>query len=121
MGERADFTWHDLRRSMRSGLSRLGVDERTAEMTIGYLPQGMIKTYDLHDRLAERRDAMERWALYVLGLIKDGIGSPRQTRPGPKRDLPPPAGNDNGVMHGKVGRVTLWGKLLFSGDQTKPD
>jgi hypothetical protein len=34
---------------------RLGVDEETAELVIGHLPQGMAKTYNLYDRLAERR------------------------------------------------------------------
>lgn len=121
MGERADFTWHDLRRSMRSGLSRLGIDERTAEMTIGHLPQGMIKTYDMHDRLTERRDAMERWASYVLGLIKDGIDGPRQARPTPQRDQSSQADNDNSADRAKLARVTLRGTLLFSGDQLKLD
>jgi hypothetical protein len=45
----------------RSTLSRLGVDEETAELVIGHLPQGMAKTYNLYDRLAERRAALEHW------------------------------------------------------------
>lgn len=121
MGQSADFTWHDLRRSMRSGLSRLGVDERTAEMTIGHLPQGMIKTYDMHDRLPERREAMGRWAAYVLGLIKNGVGGPRTSSPNAKHNAVSRADNDNGPVRGRVGRITLRGELLFSGDHMKPD
>src|SRR5260370_30888765 len=37
----------------RSTLSRVGVDEETAELVIGHLPQGMAKTYNLYARLAE--------------------------------------------------------------------
>lgn len=65
---RADFTWHDLRRTMRSKLSHLGVEERTAEMTIGHLPQGMVKVYDMHERLKERRAALDKWAEFVERL-----------------------------------------------------
>lgn len=69
---RADFTWHDLRRTMRSKLSHLGVEERTAEMTIGHLPQGMVKVYDMHERLDERRAALDAWAEFVERLVNGG-------------------------------------------------
>ncbi|HVI86838.1 MAG TPA: integrase arm-type DNA-binding domain-containing protein [Dongiaceae bacterium] len=69
VGKRADYTWHDIRRTVRSGLSRLGTDDRTAEMTIGHAPQGMIKTYDVHDRLDERRMALTGWAQFVEALV----------------------------------------------------
>jgi hypothetical protein len=51
------FTLLDLRRTCRTTLSRLGVDEETAELVIGHLPQGMAKTYNLYDRLAEAGSA----------------------------------------------------------------
>ena len=63
-----DFTWHDLRRTVRSGLSRLGVDDRTAEMVIGHMPQGVVRTYDRYDRLEERRAALQKWADWILSL-----------------------------------------------------
>jgi integrase len=69
---RADFTWHDLRRTMRSGLSRLGVEEQTAEMAIGHMPQGIVRVYDMHERLPERRAALEKWAGFVVGLATGG-------------------------------------------------
>jgi integrase len=62
LGAKADFTLHDIRRTVRTGLSRLGVDEATAEMVIGHMPQGIVKVYDQHDRMDERREALARWA-----------------------------------------------------------
>lgn len=65
MEGRGDFTLHDLRRTLRTGLSRLGVDGMTAEKVIGHLPQGIQQVYDVHDRLEERRDALQRWADHI--------------------------------------------------------
>ena len=47
------------------------MDEATAEMVIGHVPQGIIKVYDQHDRLDERREALKRWADY-LDQLKAG-------------------------------------------------
>jgi integrase len=68
-----DFTIHDLRRTCRTGLARLGVDELTAELVIGHRPQGLLKVYDQHARMDERRDALGRWAGCVLTMA-DEIG-----------------------------------------------
>jgi integrase len=61
---------HDLRRSMRTGLSALGVQDRIAEMTIGHKVQGLHKVYDLHAFLDERRDALLRWERHLLGIVQ---------------------------------------------------
>ncbi|HEY6335733.1 MAG TPA: tyrosine-type recombinase/integrase, partial [Alphaproteobacteria bacterium] len=71
MPSRAPFVLHDLRRTVRTGLARLGVDDETAEMVIGHLPQGIRKVYDVHDRLEERRSALEKWAEFVLRTAND--------------------------------------------------
>jgi integrase len=63
-----DFTIHDFRRTCRTGLSRLGVDDLTAELVIGHQPQGLKKVYDHYERMDERREALRRWAEYVLSV-----------------------------------------------------
>ncbi len=63
-----DFSLHDLRRTCRSSLSRLGVDEVTAELVIGHVKQGMQKVYDQYDRLDERAEALELWGAYVISV-----------------------------------------------------
>ena len=68
MGDYSPFTLHDLRRTVRTGLSKLGVDSETAERVIGHLPEGMQRVYDMHDRLPERRRALQCWAQFVSSL-----------------------------------------------------
>jgi integrase len=51
LGASADFTPHDLRRTVRTGLAKLGVSDLTAEMVIGHQLQGIQRVYDRHDRL----------------------------------------------------------------------
>ncbi|MSP81117.1 MAG: site-specific integrase [Rhodospirillales bacterium] len=65
---KGDFSLHDLRRTCRSGLSRLGVDAATAELVIGHTPQGIVRVYDRHARMVERIDALSRWAGFVLSV-----------------------------------------------------
>jgi integrase len=76
-----NFTLHDLRRTLRTGLSRLGVADETAEMVIGHVPQGLRKVYDMHDRLAERRKALSLWAQDVLS-----VGVPKPVGMDPVQD-----------------------------------
>jgi integrase len=64
-----DVRVHDLRRTMRSGLSRLGVHFDVAELCIGHRMRGVAARYDRYDRLAERRDALERWGAHVHGIV----------------------------------------------------
>jgi integrase len=64
------FTVHDLRRTMRTGLSALGVSSETAERTIGHLVGSDIqRTYDVHQFETERRSALEKWAAHVAAVM----------------------------------------------------
>jgi hypothetical protein len=54
-------------------LSRFGVDEETAELVMGHLPQDMAKTDNLYDRLAERRAALDPWAEFVQSLAEGKV------------------------------------------------
>jgi len=64
------FTVHDLRRTMRTGLSALGVSSETAERTVGHLVGSDIqRTYDVHRFESERRDALEKWATHVAKIV----------------------------------------------------
>lgn len=68
MAKRQPFILHDFRRTVRTGLSRLRVDAETAELVIGHVPQGIQRVYDLHERLDERREALEKWADLIWSL-----------------------------------------------------
>lgn len=63
------WTWHDLRRTMRTGLSRLGIRDDIAERAIGHSVGGRLgATYNLYDFAEEKRLALEAWAAHVQGL-----------------------------------------------------
>ena len=70
LGAEQPWRLHDLRRSMRTGLSALGVQDRIAELTIGHRVQGLHKVYDQHSFLQERRDALARWEQHLLGIVE---------------------------------------------------
>ncbi len=65
----APWSPHDLRRTCRSGLVRLGVDPVTAELVIGHRLPGVLGVYDRYDRMPERRRALERWAEHVARIV----------------------------------------------------
>ncbi len=60
---------HDLRRKFRTGLSRLRVESEIAERVLGHVPAGVRGVYDRHDYRAEKRIALEAWALHVAKLL----------------------------------------------------
>lgn len=66
---------HDLRRTMRTGLSAAQVRPDIAELVTGHVIPGMRGVYDRHDYQAERRAALEAWesrlALIVAGKDPD--------------------------------------------------
>lgn len=63
-----DFSLHDLRRTFRTGLSRLGVDDDTAEIALGHARSNLEQIYNRDDALAALREAFELWAAHVETL-----------------------------------------------------
>ena len=57
----APWVNHHLRRTMRTGLSRLRVDRDIREAVLAHTRPGVEGVYDRHDYLDEKRDALERW------------------------------------------------------------
>lgn len=62
------FTLHDLRRTIRTGLARLGVLPHIAERILSHRQPGVVGVYDRYQYLKEKRDALEQWAAHVEGL-----------------------------------------------------
>jgi integrase len=70
----ARWTLHDLRRTVRTGLGRLGVDQEIAELMLNHAPgDELAAIYDRGDYWARRQEAAERWAKHVLGLVEDAV------------------------------------------------
>ena len=62
---------HDLRRTMRTGLSQLKVEPYIAERCLNHSLGKILQTYDKNEMLPERLDALERWGDYVDLLVTD--------------------------------------------------
>lgn len=69
------WTLHDLRRTGRTGLSRLKVPSMVSELVINHGRDSLQKTYDLHEFLDEKRDALERWSNHVRNIVLSGKDS----------------------------------------------
>jgi integrase len=69
LGDAERLTPHDLRRTVRTGLARLGVRHEIAERCLNHAVQGMEAVYNQHDFLEERREALERWAVHVDQVV----------------------------------------------------
>jgi integrase len=65
----AHWSYHDLRRTARTLMSRAGVSTDTAERVLGHVLGGMREVYDRHSYLEEKREALERLAALVGEII----------------------------------------------------
>jgi integrase len=74
------ITFHDLRATMRSGLSALGVRTEVAERALNHTLGGLIAIYDKNDFLAERKIALMRWAAHLDALKHGGTILPMKRR-----------------------------------------
>ena len=74
------WTLHDLRRTFRTGLSRLQIAPHIAELCIGHRQPGLHRIYDLHKFDAEKRHAFNAWAAHVLRIVAPPEGRVVQLR-----------------------------------------
>ena len=65
------WTPHDLRRTMRTGLSACKVRPDIAELSIGHTKRGIVAVYDQHGFEAERRAALEAWQRRLNAIIEN--------------------------------------------------
>ena len=71
--ERVDltpFVIHDIRRTVRTNLSALGVMTEVSEAIIAHKKQGVHAVYDQWQYLDEKRAALQRWADRVRSIIE---------------------------------------------------
>jgi integrase len=67
----AQFTLHDIRRSVRTGLGRIGVAPHIAELVINHAKSGLTAIYDKHSYAPEIATALARWAEHVAAVVED--------------------------------------------------
>ena len=66
------WTLHDLRRTVVSGMARLGIPPHIADKILNHQSgtiSGVAAVYQRHQFLAERRDALDHWGDHVVNLL----------------------------------------------------
>jgi integrase len=65
-----DWVNHDLRRTVRSNLSKLRIEEEVREAVLAHARPGIKGTYDMYDYADEKRDALEQWAARLRSIVE---------------------------------------------------
>jgi integrase len=74
--ELEEWHLHDLRRTAATHMAKLGVDRLVISKILNHAEGGVTKTYDRHRYEAEKRAALDRWALHLRAVVDgkdDGI------------------------------------------------
>jgi integrase len=69
------WTLHDLRRTVASGMARLGVGLPVIERVLNHAGgsfAGIVGVYQRHEFAAEKRAALECWAGHVMAIVEGG-------------------------------------------------
>ena len=69
------WTLHDLRRTVRTGFGKLGVQPHVAEAVLNHLPPKLIRTYDRNKYESEKRDALDQWAAHLKVAVAQATGA----------------------------------------------
>jgi integrase len=65
-----DFVIHDIRRTVRTGLSAIpNISDLVRELVIGHTKPGLHKVYDQYAYLDEKRFALDAWAGRLRGIV----------------------------------------------------
>jgi integrase len=72
LGTLPPFVIHDIRRTMRTGLSALPIPDLVRELVIAHTKPGLHKVYDQHAYVDEKRAALALWA----GRLRDIVTPP---------------------------------------------
>lgn len=73
----AGWRFHDLRRTARTGMTRLGVQRDHAEAALNHVSgrSALERTYDRHDYAPEVLAALARWQAHVASLVEPRPGA----------------------------------------------
>ncbi|MET3839027.1 site-specific integrase [Bradyrhizobium sp. OAE829] len=66
------WTFHDLRRTMASGMARLGIQLPVIEKVLNHSSgsfRGVVGVYQRHSYATEKRNALHRWSAFVADIV----------------------------------------------------
>ena len=77
-------TWkiHDVRRTLASGMGRIGIPPHVIEAVIGHrsgIVSGVAAVYNHYKYEAEKRDALERWQTHLAEVVEQFKDAPEET------------------------------------------
>ena len=64
------WTNHDIRRSVRSQLSRLKIPEEVRETVLAHVRPGIKGVCDLHDYMDQKREALQLWGARLRSIVE---------------------------------------------------
>ena len=68
-GIEEDFNAHDFRAALSTHLAEMGVPPHISEKCLGHKLPKILETYNKHDYLSERKEALEQWASKIEMLV----------------------------------------------------
>jgi integrase len=71
-GALPEWRLHDLRRTFRSGLARLGVPPHVAELCVNHIKGGVEAIYNKYRYEREIKSALAMWADHVAAIAEGG-------------------------------------------------
>jgi hypothetical protein len=70
-----DWRLHDLRRTVRTGIDKLGTLPHICEAVLNHLPAKLIRTYNRNTYETEKRKALDTWAHHLKTIIAQASGA----------------------------------------------
>jgi len=88
MKPKTPWVLHDLRRTAASGMAALSIKLPVIEKVLNHKSgsfRGIVGVYQRHEYAAEKRDALQRWANHVEGLVSGKVADEKVVPMTPRR------------------------------------
>lgn len=64
------FTPHDTRSTAKGHMRNMGISQEISEVALNHVLKGMDRVYDVREEIPERREALEKWANFIVACEK---------------------------------------------------
>lgn len=73
------FTPHDARSTAKGHMLNMGIPDHVTELALSHALKGMQAIYDVRKEIPEKRDALNKWAAYLVSLMPNAEVDVAQT------------------------------------------
>jgi integrase len=74
-----DWHYHDLRRTMASGMAKLGISQDVIDRVLNHAKSRLAKVYNVYEYRDEKATALKKWADRVAIVVNNGLQAPNVT------------------------------------------